>query len=262
MALNQLFQSQGSKRADASTTSPPKRQRQSPSTKPKGRGKGSQASDATSDASLISVMAKLVLRHEDSLNSMLSDIAYVSYMRTDNHSVVHTLASSSQEWKQDQSIAESLHMHQIFILLQIILPRMDQFESDKTAIDHLKQKGQCIEGRWHFEAWSPDSKKLAITATEPLEAKKVKEIINRILHLIRTSFNCVRIFKTSRPLAEYMTGGPVRVMMQFSINSPSELFKLLDSPVHNAVFELVNADFQRHSLVRSPLAIQVGNSLS
>ena len=50
--------------------------------------------------------------------------------------------------------------------------------------------------------------------------------------------------------------------MQFSINSPPELFNLLDSLVHSTVFELVNADFQRHSLVRSPLAIQVGNSLS
>ena len=80
MALNQLFQSQGSKCADASTAPPPKRQRQSQSTKPKGRGKGGQASAATSDASLISAMAKLVLRHEDSLNSMLSDITYVSYM--------------------------------------------------------------------------------------------------------------------------------------------------------------------------------------
>ena len=175
MALSQLFQSQGSKRPEASTSSPPKRQRQSPSSKPKGRGKGNQATDSNTDASLISAMAKLVLRHEDSLNSMLADIAYVSFMRTDNHSVIHTLAASSQEWKQDQSIAETLRMHQVRTLLQTILTRMDRLESDKAAIEHLKHKGQCIEGRWHFEAWSPDSKKLAITATEPLEPKKAKE---------------------------------------------------------------------------------------
>ena len=59
-----------------------------------------------------------------------------------------------------------------------------------------------------------------------------------------------------------MSGGPVRVMMQFSINSATELFQMLDSLVRNTVFELVNADFQHHSLVRSPLAIQLGNSLS
>ena len=207
-------------------------------------------------------MAKLVLRHEDSLNSMMADIAYVSFMRTDNHSAIHTLAASSQEWKQDQSIAESLRMHQVCTLLQTILTRMDRFESDKEAIEHLKQKGQCIEGRWHFEAWSPESKKLAITATEPLEAKKVKETLNRVLRLIRTSPSCVRIFKTSRPLTDNMNGGPVRILMQFSIKSPPELFSLLDSLVHSTVFELVNADFQHRSLVRSPLAIQVGKTLS
>ena len=207
-------------------------------------------------------MAKLVLRREDSLNSMMADIACVSFMRTDNRSAIHTLAASSQEWKQDQSIAESLRMHQVCTLLQTILTRMDRLESDKEAIEHLKQKGQCIEGRWHFEAWSPESKKTAIAATEPLEAKQVKETINRILHLIRTSPGCVRIFKTSRPLTDNMNGGPVRILMQFSIKSPPELFNLLDSLVHSTVFELVNADFQHHSLVRSPLAIQVGNSLS
>ena len=147
-------------------------------------------------------------------------------------------------------------------LFQTILTRMDKFENDKTAIDQLKQKGQCVDGKWHFEAWSPDLKQLAVTAAEPLESKKVKETVNKVLHIIRLNPSCVRIFKASRPLAENVSGRPVRVMMQFSTNSPTELFQMLDSLVHNTVFELVNADFQHHSLARSPLAIQLGNSLA
>ena len=117
-------------------------------------------------------MAKLVLRHEDSLNSMLSDIAYVSFMRTDNHSVVQTLAVSAQDWKQDQSIADSLRTQMVSTLFQTILTRMDKFENDKTAIEQLKQKGQCVDGKWHFEAWSPDLKKLAITAAAPWSPRR------------------------------------------------------------------------------------------
>ena len=96
-------------------------------------------------------------------------------------------------------------------------------------------------------------KKLAITTAEPLESKKIKDTINKVLHTIKLNPGCLRIFKASRPLAENMSGGPVRVMIQFSINSPAELFQMLDSLVRNTVFELVNANLQHHSLVRSPL---------
>ena len=109
---------QGAKRADASTSSPPKRQKQSPTPKGKGRGRGSQAQSPASESDIVKAMAKLVLRHEDSLNSVLSNMAYVSFMRTEDHSIVHILASSAQDWKQDQSLADSLRMHMTSTLFQ------------------------------------------------------------------------------------------------------------------------------------------------
>ena len=144
-------------------------------------------------------------------------------------------------------------------LFQTILTRMDKFENDKSSQEQLKQKGQCVDGKWHYEAWSPDLKKLAITSAEPMESRMIKDTLDKILNIIRLNPGCVKIFKASRPLTGNMSGGPVRVMIQFSIKSPAELFKMLDSLVQNTIFELVNADFQHHSLVRSPLAIQVGN---
>ena len=73
----------------------------------------------------------------------------------------------------------------------------------------------------------------------------------------------IQLFRTSRPLAENMTGGPVRLQMQFSSRAASsELLESLHSLVGSSAFTLLNSDFQRQSLQPSPLVRQIRDLLS
>ena len=79
-----------------------------------------------------------------------------------------------------------------------------------------------------------------------------------ILARLSTDPDHVRMFKTSRPLSANMTGGPVRLQIQFSMKPASaELLDSLQALVGSSAFTLINCDFQRQGTQVSPLVRQI-----
>ena len=141
MSLTNLFQTQSNKRADASTSSPPKRQKSAPQPRGKGKGRGGNVSQKNAETDLIQSMAKLVLRHKGHINSLLSDIAYISYLRTDERTVVHELAACTKEWKADPTIADALRLRMTCSYFHMLLLRLDKLMNAKARKMRCSSRG-------------------------------------------------------------------------------------------------------------------------
>ena len=70
------------------------------------------------------------------------------------------------------------------------------------------------EGEFPFYEWSTTEQRLTETLEEPLNTSQVVSGLGDILARLSTD---PRMFKTSRPLSANMTGGPVRLQIQFSM---------------------------------------------
>ena len=135
---------------------------------------------------------------------------------------------------------------------------------DKDMQDKLRQEGTLTgEGEWPFLEWSAADQSMIEAVDEPLNTSQVVSGLGDVIARLSSDAGHIQLFRTSRPLSEHMTGGPVRTQMQFSSRaSSSELLESLYSLVGSSAFTLLNSDFQRQILQPSPLVRQIRDLLS
>ena len=77
-----------------------------------------------------------MLRHEDSINALVSDVALASLAKCDDHTVVPNLANASKEWKDDNSISPSLRAHLSLSFFQLL--KSNSRKKDTLIVNGLK----------------------------------------------------------------------------------------------------------------------------
>ena len=101
------------------------------------------------------------------------------------------------------------------------------------------------------------------TLNEPLSTPQVIAALGDILSRLETVPYHIKVFRSSRPITEQLSGGPARLQFQLSCrSSTAELLDSLGSLVNNSAFTLLNADFQRQGMQQSPETKQVREMLA
>ena len=233
--------------------------------KGKGRGKGANKGRArprnqdSGDANqLVNAMARLLLRHDEQLTALTSEVTFVSYAKTEGHSVLPILFAENRRLKSESSLIPP-HQAMTMRFFRELKERLIAISKDKRVQERLISEGTLnSDGEWPFHEWSTGDQALAETLEEPLNTSQVVSGVGDILARLSTDNEHVKMFRTSRPLAETMTGGPVRIQIQFSTRpATADLVDSLQSLVGSSAFSLLNCDFQRQGLQMSPLARQV-----
>ena len=233
--------------------------------KGKGRGKGAnkgrghpRSQDSGDAHQLVNAMARLLLRHDEQLTALTSEVTFVSYAKTEGHSVLPILFAENRRLKSERSLIpprQALTMR----FFRELKERLIAISKDRKVQERLISEGTLnSEGEWPFHEWSVGDQALAETLEEPLNTSQVVSGVGDILARLSTDNEHVKMFRTSRPLAEIMTGGPVRIQIQFSTRpATADLVDSLQSLVGSSAFSLLNCDFQRQGLQMSPLVRQV-----
>ena len=210
---------------------------------------GSQ--DPTS--SLVTAMARLLLRHDEQLVALTSEVTFVSYARTDEHTVLPQLFSELRQIQSSRSLTPPRQVLTVRFFREL-KDRLLAVSKDRGMQEKLMEEGIVnSEGEFPFYEWSTTEQRLTETLEEPLNTSQVD-----ILARLSTDPDHVRMFKTSRPLSANMTGGPVRLQIQFSMKPASaELIDSLQALVGSSAFTLFNCDFQRQGTQVSPLVRQI-----
>ena len=201
------------------------------------RGRGHEQGQGTAGtqdptSSLVTAMARLLLRHDEHLVAMTSEVTFISYARTDEHTVLPQLFS---ELRQVHSSGSSAPPRQALTMrfFRELKDRLLAISKDCGMQEKLMEGGIVnSEGEFPFYEWSTTEQRLTETLEEPLNTSQVVSGLGDILARLSTDPDHVRMFKTSRPLTEHVTGGPVRLHIQFSMRPASaELIESLQALV-------------------------------
>ncbi|CAE7626364.1 Pol, partial [Symbiodinium necroappetens] len=165
---------------------------------PKGQGKGKMVgqrrkdgrSAGSEESELVTAMAKLALRHDEHMTAL--DLCYVSYVRTDAHSVLPELYAES---KRQKSLM------------------VDQSDTMQQKVKH--EGILSSQGDWRYLEWSPESQSMVETLEDPLSTSQLLAGIGDVLSRLEADTTHVTMFKASRPITERMVGGPVRLLFSF-----------------------------------------------
>ncbi|OLQ12165.1 hypothetical protein AK812_SmicGene3975 [Symbiodinium microadriaticum] len=177
----------------------------------KGQGKGKQqgqrrgegrSSDVNED-DLVNAVARLVLRHDEQLLALTSDLCFVSYVRTEGHSVLQELHAESK--KQRGLMAPTSPPRHALTLrfFRTLKDRIVKVSQSEAIQKQLQQEGvMTMHGEWPYLEWNTGSQ----STVESLE---------------------VTMFKTSRPLGDKMTGGQAALQRLFACSRTSlSMFQL------------------------------------
>jgi len=230
----------------------------------KGNPQGSTPSSQGQDSGgrqrdpLVSALAKLVIRHDEQLLALSCDITFISYMKTDEHSILSLLHAEKKRTQTNMpSIAPKTAM--TLKMFRELKDRLIAVSKDREMQAQLIRDGTLnSDGEWPFLEWSASDQSMVETLDEPLNTSQVVSGLGDIIARISTDPDHVTLFRTSRPLTETMSGGPVRLQLQISArSSSSEVVESLQSLVGNSAFTLINCDFQKQGLQPSPLIRQI-----
>ena len=207
---------------------------------------------------LVSALAKLVIRHDEQLLALSCDVTFISYMKTDEHSILPLLHAEKKRLQSDMSsIAPKTAL--TLRMFRELKDRLIAVSKDRDMQSQLIRDGTLnSEGEWPFLEWSTSDQTMVETLEEPLNTSQVVSGLGDIIARISTDPDHVTLFRASRPITETMSGGPVRLQLQFSArSSSSEVVESLQSLVGNSAFTLINCDFQKQGLQPSPLVRQI-----
>eukprot|EP00439_Symbiodinium_sp_Y106_P068320 s5033_g11.t1 len=102
---------------------------------------------------LAKAMARLVLRHEEQINALASDVCFVSCAKTDEHSALPKLHMEHHSWKCQFAPANAPNYKMILTLtfFRELRDRLVTISKDQRAQDHLKTVGHMTPGgEWPY----------------------------------------------------------------------------------------------------------------
>ena len=272
-ALATLLSSQGQStepRQLASWTQNGKKRRQEENgggqTKGKGKGKGS----ATLEAKL-NTLARVVMQHEDAINTAKLDRGLVFYMNNGEDSVLQTLFKVSQKAKEVQSQdAQQQQLNPLRILLLQALSmeiegRIKLMETD-PVIQEKTQSAQLVnEHGWTFKKWRPRLRQLVVdTKKKEIPVQVMRQHLSEMFQLMDA--DTVLKFGANRGMTAVLLEDPDKstvFLLEVSLRGSNaarlfELFKDLDS---SSIWQVVGAQMKRATLRRSGTAQKLGREV-
>ena len=251
--------------------SPQKRTKSGGAPSSKGQGKGKQqgqrrgesrSSDVNED-DLVNAVARLVLRHDEQLLALTSDLCFVSYVRTEGHSVLQELHAESKKQRGLMAPASPPRHALTLRFFRTLKDRIVKVSQSEAVQKQLQQEGvMTMHGEWPYLEWNTGSQSTVESLEDPLSMSQLLSGLGDVIARLEADSTQVTMFKTSRPLGDKMTGGPVRLLFQFSCKvGTADLLDSLGTLANNSAFSLLNGDFQKQGAQPSPLIKQIRNML-
>ncbi|OLQ01358.1 putative 149 kDa protein [Symbiodinium microadriaticum] len=204
-----------SRPSQASTGQPPlnpKRQRQ----ESHGGGRPRQLQPVTNhmQASLevqVAQLARVVMKHEDQINTAKLDRGFVFFMRNSEGSILQNLFEISQRTRQaydngqvQDNPLRILLLKALFVELEGRLKLLDQ---DPQALEKTKQQGLLGDQGWFYKRWDRKARKLVDDPQRtPLPSKEMATLLMDMFRLLNAS--TVLKFGASRGIHEEVLEDP------------------------------------------------------
>ena len=186
---------------------------------------------------------------------------------TEDWSIVQALFLVGKHWREQKEkspaqVTQPLRSVLLGSMLDAILNRVKQLETDPTLRETAEKRGLVVNGAFPFLQWDPEKKEYQTSTQTRLSFKEVHDSLVSLKMLVLHP-QVVSRFHALRKLTAEMTSEivPFTLEIQNRSQESQQAFFLLGKLSRNSCTHLVSATMRPAKLGRSPLASTVDRLL-
>lgn len=237
---------------------------------PNKRPRRKERSDSNSTASdhtkaMVQVMAKILLRHEDSLHVLLQEYEFVLWIQPGEGSLLPILMACHLEWQKGCKTIS--HRHSMALrTIETLKDRLDKLQQAPASADVVKDciKFHLIDANqmMPFLRWDAGAQQLLPTKDKPLPIGEVSRIIQTIHQILQSEPEItLRFHSLSKAQLAEETGKAVPFLWTVGSRTQGELWNLLRTVSYHSIWQLVRLTLRPQTQQRTALAKQLGKMM-
>ncbi|CAE7573297.1 unnamed protein product, partial [Symbiodinium necroappetens] len=201
------------------------------------------------DAELLHLLAKAVVRHEDSINILRRSTGWVFWARSGEGSILPLLSDLARKWSEAASKQEiqpgrvSLRVTLLWGLLTCLQEKVANLTQDQIAFA-MQSSWIDTNGGWNFQKWDAHHQMLIVdTSRPPLSTAQVKESLGKLLQVINGD-TLTRFSATQEIRADAQ--GKITFHADISLRAPGSdaLYQELVRLQGSALFQIIGVQFK------------------
>ena len=237
----------------------------------KGRDKGKPHHSTSQDLvqiprETLQVLSRLVLKHEDSLNTMLQESEFLLYLSPGAGSILPTLLQTSRDWHNGTKTQPLRHLLATQ-MMQTLRDRLTKLYAAEPTTELYKE---CLaqhlltagaDRTMPFLRWDPSQQSLVPTQEPGLPVEKVLQTLDNALRIMQDPGTTLR-FHALKKQQNDENGPAIPWLWTISMRTSPELWSELNSLCFHSTWRLIQTRFRRQGLTRQPLAKQLAKTLT
>ena len=213
---------------------------------------------------LLNLIARLSLRHEDTLAVLLQQNQFILHRKGGQGSLLPLMMAKSKSWHAETPKTTSLRSCLASLMMDTLTERVTKLltaqKGDEMYLAGMARNMLTEQGTCPFLSWHPQQKRLIQSKDKPLEASELLKILEEIQQHLKDQSSVLR-FHSMRKLAPDSELKADAVYPWMLTVSPALHASMARISYHSA-WQLVSVDLKRQTAARSPLAKQVATSLA
>lgn len=214
-------------------------------------------------AQIIQCLAKLALKHEDAINTQLTESQFVVHLQIGDGSVVPMLLERSKQWHMEDGQRKTPLRHVLArTLMAELISRLAKLESqsEQPSVIQAMQHEILLDDnkQMPFLFWNAKTQKLEMSKDAALPVAQVKGLLDQIFQLMEPPEATLRFHGLRRmehAIQQKHTSLPF--VWQVSQRVSWELWQRIHTLSYHSIWLLVKARVKPHSASRSPAATQL-----
>ena len=217
--------------------------------------------DTVDHGEAISLMAKLLLRHEESLKVMLQESEFVLHIAPGEGSILPFLIKCHQIWLAGPKDTP-LRSHMALTVMETLTQRLDSLQqapvTDALFQDCIKYNLIDDQRAMPFLRWDSQKKDLMPTNSKGMPIGEVANILSNVIKIMKSEPKItLRFHALSKMPKDEDYNKTIPFLWTVGHRSQGEIWNLLSTLAYHSCWQLVRVTMRPQDQRRSPLAQQV-----
>ena len=216
-------------------------------------------------AAMVKVMAKILLRHEDTIHVLLQEMEFVLFLKPGEGSLLPILMACHKEWQEGPK-THTLRHTMALTMISTLKERLDRLQGAPASADVVKD---CIRfnlidasQQMPYLRWDANHHQLVPSKESPLPIGEVSKILQSILLILQSETEItLRFHALSKLQMEESEGKAIPFLWTVGSRTQGELWNLLRKISYHSVWQLVRLTLRPQNQQRTNLAKQLGRMM-
>ena len=219
--------------------------------------------EADQETSLVKMLSRLVIRHEDTLNVLMQQQQFILHLKGGTGSLIPQMMKSSMEWHQAKEKTQSLRLCLANLLFTTLMQRalllLQAKPEEEIFQNGMKNLLITEQHTFPYLTWCQKSRRLILSKDKALEKEELHKLLLNLTELSACSDHILRFHAMKKaPVDQDVSENS---SFPWMLTTSHTMFPVLQRLCYHSVWLLVAVDVKKQSLSRSPLAKQIDQQL-